>query len=78
MVKQRMIRAEPAKAGDAEALRAHRLDERVLRENAETSFALHGFYGLSVFCPAGTWSRDRILAEKLNIAAQSPCCGMRT
>lgn len=70
MAKQRMIRPEPEPAGNTEVLRAHVLDERLLRENAETNFGLYGYYGLSVFYPAGEWTRDRILTEKLKDAAQ--------
>ena len=70
MTKQRMIREEPEPPGEAEVLRAHLLDAQLLRENAETNFALYGFYGLSVFYPAGDWTRDRILAERLRDAAK--------
>jgi hypothetical protein len=70
MSKQRMIREEPDAAGDAEVLRAHLLNSQLLRENAETNFALYGFYGLSVFYPVGDWPKDRILAEKLQDAAK--------
>ncbi len=69
MVKQRLIRDDPPLDGDVEILRAHLLDDDLLRRNAELSFEFYGFYGLSVFHPTGAWAKDRILAEKLNNAA---------
>lgn len=70
MVKQRLIRDDLPLDGDVEILRAHLLDDDLLRRNAELNFELYAFYGVSVFHPTGVWTKDRILAEKLNNAAQ--------
>lgn len=61
----RVLREEPLLAGDEEVIRGGPLSSDVLRTNAEANFRLFGFYGLSVFCASGIWSRDRILGEHL-------------
>ena len=65
MTKQRMRRGEPAPSPDAVVLRGGGLDRDVLIADAETNFAVYGFYGLSVWVPADTAGEDALLATKL-------------
>lgn len=65
MTKQRMRRGEPPPAPDAAVLRGGDLDREQLRADAETNFAVYGFYGLSVWVPSDPAGEDRLLATKL-------------
>lgn len=65
MTKQRMRRGEPSPAPDAVVLRGGALDRDVLRADAETNYAVYGFYGLSVWAPADAAGEDVLLATKL-------------
>lgn len=65
MTKQRMRRGEPPPASDAVVLRGGGLDRDTLRADAETNFAVYGFYGLSVWVPADAVGEDTLLVTKL-------------
>jgi hypothetical protein len=60
-----MRRGEPPPAPDAGVLRGGALDRDVLRADAETNFAVYGFYGLSVWVPDDAAGEDALLASKL-------------
>ena len=65
MIKQRMRRGDPPPAPDAVVLRGGMLDHDVLVADAETNFAVYGFYGLSVWVPADAAGEDTLFATKL-------------
>ena len=68
MTKQRMRRGESPPAPDAVVLRGGGLDRDVLIADAETNFAVYGFYGLSVWVAADAADaagEDALLASKL-------------
>jgi len=65
MTKQGMRRGEPAPGPDAVVLRGGGIERDVLIADAETNFAVYGFYGLSVWVPADADGEATLLATKL-------------
>lgn len=65
MTKQRMRRGEPPPALNAVVLRGGDLNREQLRADAETNFAVYGFYGLSVWVPDDDHTESAVLATKL-------------